>query len=355
MKLEKIDVKNFSEYKNHEVVYHFLDKEVNLEGFIGIHSTIKGPATGGTRWWYYQDKKDAIRDALDLSFAMTNKCVMSNLNFGGGKAVILKKGNKNEKLLAAYAKIIDSLGGKYTTGPDVGIDEEDTVCMSKYSKFILGHKPVKGKRYSTSDMAARGVYISIKSAIKMLMEKNDLNGISVAIKGLGKVGGELARLLLADGCDVIGSEIDKVRLDYIKKNFPKIKIVSPDEINSLPVMVYSPCAVGHEFNELNMKNIKAKFIIGGANNQLTSDKVGDYFHLSDIFYAPDYVVNAGGLINITDELEPDGYSADRVLSRVDNIGKTLSDIIIKSNKDNMPTYKVADILANEKLKYAYAK
>ncbi len=355
MKLEKIDVKNFAEYKNHEVVYHFIDPTVKLEGYIGIHNTTRGPATGGTRWWYYQDKNDAIRDVLDLSQAMTNKCLMADLNFGGGKAVILKQGEKTPALLTAYAQVIDSLAGIFTTGPDVGIDEEDTLFMSKFSKYILGHKPVQGERYSTSDMAARGVYVAIKSTIKKVTGQTNLNNISVAIKGLGKVGGELARLLLADGSEVYGSEIDQPRLDYIVANLPGIKIVAPDKISTLPVTIYSPCAVGHEFNEENIKNITAQYIIGGANNQLTSDKVGDYFHNQGILYAPDYVVNAGGLINITDELAEDGYSADRVLTRVNNIGQTLVAIIDRSKRDNLPTYKVADLLATDKLNFSYAQ
>lgn len=348
MLVEKIKTSNITEFKDHEQVYHFKDDSVNLEGYVGIHSTFLGPATGGTRFWSYNDPLDALKDALQLSEAMSYKCAMSGVKFGGGKAVILAKGKKNKNLLKSYAEFIDTLQGIFTTGPDVGIDEVDTEYMSNFSPFILGHKATQHERLGTSEMAARGVYISIQKIIQVF-GNNDLKGIKVAVKGLGKVGGELVRLLIDSGAIVYGSDIDIARCKYIANLYPQLKIVDSAEIASLAVDIYSPCAIGHEFTEQNVRNVKANFIIGAANNQLTTTKVGDYFYEHDKLYAPDYIVNAGGLINITDELDEGGYTPERVLKRIDFIGDTLLNVINISKINQVATYKVADELARKKI------
>ena len=339
------DITKLPEFDNHELVSCIQDEESSLKGFVAIHNTNLGPATGGTRMYEYPLFIDAVRDALALSRAMTYKCALAGLKFGGGKAVIIGNPKKKTKqLLRAYGQKINYFGGMFTTGTDSGISDKDATVMARESKYILGQKNGVEKK-STSDMAALGTYIAIRICAKELFGTPDLNGKTIAIKGLGKLGGELARLLIKDGAYVTAADINKDVVMRMKKMHPDIRFVSHTEIHKQLCDIYAPCAMGNDITLQSLGKIKTKAIAGGANNQLSSDEVGYKLHAMGILYAPDYVVNAGGLINIVDELENDGYQVARVLSRIEHIQDTLARIFATSKKKNISTHLIADQMA----------
>ena len=210
--IKQVDAKNHPAYDKHEKVFYFEDKSAKLRGYIAWHNTKLGPATGGTRFYPYRNNTDALGDALRLSRAMSYKCAISKLPFGGGKAVIIGNTSiKNKKILEAYARVIDSFSGKYTTGTDVGITDDDVSIMSKVTPYILKGN---GGNYTTSQMAAYGVYVAIKKAVKLLLDTKKNKDVRVSVKGLGKLGGELVRLLVVDGMQVTIADINN---DYVKK------------------------------------------------------------------------------------------------------------------------------------------
>jgi len=342
------DIKNLPEFDNHEQIIRLKDKSSGLNGFIAIHNTNLGPATGGTRRWIYQSEEEAIKDVLNLSRAMTYKCALAGVKFGGGKGVIIANPKElNNELFKAYARQVDKLDGKFTTGPDIGISEAETKIMAAETSYVLGHKNDASKRHSTSDMAALGVFYSMKKAAEIILKRTNMAGLQVAVKGLGKLGGELVRLLVNEGVEVVAADIDAAKVDNIKKDLADITIVPSHLIHTYPVDVYSPCAVGGDLNEYNIKEIKARLIVGGANNQLQTPEVGTKLYKREIFYAPDYAVSAGGLINIIDELEDGGYNPQRVMERVEKIPQTLAKVIELSQKNDTPTNLIADTMAQE--------
>ncbi len=342
------EIKQFSEYDNHEKVVFFVDKTVGLRGYIAIHNTNLGPATGGTRIWHYKTDEEAVKDVLNLSKAMTYKCALAGVKFGGGKAVIIsEQKNKNSELLKAYVQEVDKLQGEFTTGPDIGINESDTKIMSQQSKYILGHSTDGGKRFSTSDMAALGVFYGIQGVVKELKGVEKLDGIKVAIKGVGKLGGELLRLLIENNANVIVADINKDVENRIKGIYPNIEFVDYKKIHTYPVDIYSPCALGDEFNHTSIKELKTRIIVGGANNQLSSEMIGEELYNKGIFFAPDFIVNAGGLINIVDQFEGGGYQKERVLARIENIKVILKKVAERSKLEKLSPNFIAKKIAED--------
>ena len=335
-------------YDQHEKVFYFEEKKVGLKGFIAWHNTKQGPATGGTRLFSYKNKSEALIDVLKLSRAMTYKCAISGVPFGGGKAVIMaNQKQKNKPFLKAYANIINSFSGKYTTGTDVGISDEDTKFMSSITPFIL--KGTKGNT-TTSLMAARGVYEGIIAAYKKVLPNKKLNEMRIAIKGMGKIGAELVRLLSIHKPKIFISDINKKAVSKIKNKFPNIEIIDWQKIHKTKVDVYSPCAMGGEFTEKTIKELDCKIIAGGANNQFKNEKDILKLKKKNIIYVPDYVINAGGLIQIVDELHKKGYNRNRVLKNVKNICFTTSKIIQMSKKTGQSTIEIAEKIAHEKIR-----
>lgn len=345
--IKEINAKKYPSYAGHEKVFYFEDKSVKLKGFVAWHNTKFGPATGGTRLYPYTSKNKAIDDVLRLSEAMTYKCVMAGVPFGGGKNVIIGDVNlKNKKFLSAYARVIDSFKGKCTTGTDVGISDEDTNYMSTITPYILKGD---GGKATTSNMASYGIYIGIKKSLNLLMPGKKNKGLHVAIKGVGKIGKELTRLLLKDGFNITVADKDKSKVNQIKKLYPSIKITDYRNIHKVKTDVYSPCAMGGEFNSKVIKELNCFIIAGGANNQLANDGIAQQIQDRGIWYIPDYVINAGGLIQIVDELDKLGYNKKRVNQRIMNIGKNISQIIKIAKKNKQNTLKVTKEIINNKL------
>lgn len=343
-----LEIEKLPEFDNHKSVTFFHDKPSGLKAFVVIHNDNLGAAIGGTRMWAYATTIEGLQDALNLSRAMTYKCAMAGVRFGGGKGVIIGNPSteKTTNLLTAYAaKVKDYFGPRFRTGTDVGLTDDDVKMMSAANPFLVG--VMEGDKLSTSHMATLGVFYSIKGCFEEANGGDGLSGKRFAIKGLGKTGMELLRLLTEEGAEVVAAEIDTDKVKYAKKHFPKVKIVKPEVIHKQKVDMYCPCALGGDLNKKTIKELDCKFVVGTANNQLSDNEIGDKLWKMGIIYAPDYVANGGGLINVADELEPDGYRKERVLARVRAIKETIQRIISRSKKSNQTTHRIADRMAEE--------
>lgn len=320
------DLERFSEYDNHELVCEIEDEDSKLRAYIAIHNTNLGPATGGTRFFSYKSKDEAIRDSLMLSKAMTYKCALAGVPYGGGKGVIIgdPKEIKTGELLKVYAGAVNELNGKFTTGEDMGLTEDDIMVLSNESKYINGRGSQLGA------FAALGVLKAIEAAIGEIKER------TFAIKGLGKVGFALCKLIYERGGKIIGADIDEKALKRAK-NY--IKIVDPLEIHKQKVDVYCPCALGNEFNERTIDELGCNIICGAANNQLASSSIGEDLHKKGITYIPDYVANAGGLIKAVLK-----SGVEKKIDEIKNITKKILDLARENNESTSGT---ADKLAKK--------
>ena len=335
--------KDFKEFDNHESVISFFDEDAGLRGFIAIHSKALGPATGGTRYWHYGGEEEAIKDVLNLSRAMTYKCALARVPFGGGKAVIMANDRVDRsELMRAFARVVNSLDGQFSTGEDVGIGDADIEAMAEVSPHINGLPESSG---DSSSMAALGVLYAIKAALGSIFGSEDLAGRKVAVKGLGKVGMELCGLLYREGCGLSVADIDDSRLMSARERFPKVNLFSSAEIHKLNVDIYSPCAMGGDFTERTIGELGCRIICGAANNQLAETSLGASLHGKNIYYIPDYIANAGGLIDVVDVLCNGSYDSGRVKKKVLGIKNTVSQILNLSRRADRSTSEIADKLA----------
>jgi leucine dehydrogenase len=331
----------FAEFDGHEAVVSLFDETTGLRGFIGIHSTMRGPATGGTRYAVYETEADALRDALRLSRAMTYKCALAGVSYGGGKAVIIRtKEQKSKALLRAYAERINLLGGRFYTGQDVGITKADVAVMQSVSPFI-GTKAGDLGRW-----AALGVFHAMKASVKEVFGTASLQGRTVAVKGLGKLGFPLCEFIVKEGGKLIITDIDPATQKKAKNIFSDAAMLSrPNEIHGERVDIYSPCALGGEFNEKTIGQLRCAIVCGGANNQLGSARDGVRLHEKGIVYVPDYLANAGGLISVMDERNRGGYNPLRVDRAVKRIGVTAQKVIRRARREKKSTSELADHMA----------
>lgn len=338
-----IHIDKLEEFDGHKTVAYMFDKGVGLKAIIAIHrGNNTHPAFGATRYVKYEDETEALKDVLRLSRTMSFKSVLAGLPYGGAKGVILKNGRINggrKEFFKAYAKCVDYLGGKFVTGCDVGVTNDDVKTMRKYSKHIVGVEadPVR--------FTALGVKYAIESCLKDLYGDASLAKRTFAFQGVGKTGGELLSLIYPEALEVIIADIDVDRLKEIKKAFPRVKIVDSDEIHKQDVDVFSPCAMYHTINSKTVRELKCKIVAGCANNQLESPIIGDILYKRDILYAPDYVINAGGLICVVDEYEYGNHRIKRAMARVEIIKDNMKKLIRESKLRNKPTNVVADEMA----------
>jgi leucine dehydrogenase len=341
-----IDITKHPEYDNHELVSFFFDKKTGLRGIIAIHSTVLGPAVGGTRYFHYDSSEEALEDVLRLSRGMTYKCAVSKVPFGGGKAVIIAdpKKKKTKEYLKSYAGQVNRLNGLFYTGEDVGMSVNDVNILAKESPFIIGTPEKAG---DPSPWAALGVFYAIEESIEMLDKKKSLAGYTVAIKGLGKVGMELARLLHEQGVSLIGSDIDTHCTKEFLRRFPESKIVPTSKIHEQKVDVYAPCALGKEFNKKTIGELNCRVVCGAANNQLAHFKDGLLLNKRNILYIPDYLANAGGLINVIADLDKKKYNKETIRQNVHKIKATVREIIKLSRKNKQPTNAITDLVAEK--------
>ncbi len=340
---------NLRAYDDHEQVVFCSDSESGLKAIIAIHSTALGPATGGCRMWEYNSDEGALIDALRLSRGMTYKNAMAGLNMGGGKSVII--GNprtmKSEELFRAFGRFVDNLKGRYVTAEDVGINPDDMAMVHKETNHVLG---LEGKSGDPSPVTAYGVYIGMKAAVKHRLGRESLEGIKVAVQGLGHVGQYLCEHLAKEGAQLLVTDINKESIDKVVSNYGAIAI-DKDEIYQQDVDVYAPCALGATINDVTIPKLKATIVAGAANNQLAEDRHGDELKKRGILYTPDYIINAGGIINVSFE---ENYNREAALRKVDEIYNTLEEVFATADKENKTTNVVADELARKRVAAAKA-
>jgi|TARA_R110002096_G_scaffold428927_1_gene641217 leucine dehydrogenase len=336
-----------NQFRGHEQLAYFNDKESGLKAFIAVHDTSLGPATGGCRMWPYDNEMDAMNDALRLARGMSYKNAMAGLPLGGGKGVIIanSKTDKSDALFKAFGRCVDSLGGKYITAEDVGMTEADMMTIATETDYVAGLPHGDHASGDPSPFTAKGIYNGIKAAVKYKLGKDSLEGLTIAVQGVGHVGMYLCELLHKDGVKLIVSDIVQEHLDEAVQRFGAT-VVSPDEILKVKADVVSPCALGAVLNDETITHLNTSIIAGGANNQLANDSHGVRLMDRGILFAPDYVINAGGIINVSGETTGD-YDVDWVNKKVDNIYNTLIHIFERAEKEERPTNVVADEMAEE--------
>ncbi len=332
----------------HEEVVYCHNKDAGLKAIIAIHNTVLGPALGGTRMWPYATEQDALNDVLRLSRGMTYKAAVSGLNLGGGKAVIIGDPgqDKSEALFRAFGRFVNSLGGRYITAEDVGIDVNDMEHVFRETEFVTGVHQVHGGSGDPSPFTAYGTLQGLMAALQFKHDNEDVGNYSYAVQGVGHVGMEFVKLLRERGAKVWVTDMNKAAVQRAVDEYG-CEAVGLDEIYDVPADVYSPTALGGTINENTIDRIKAKIICGAANNQLATDAIGDELQKRGVLYAPDYAVNAGGLMNVS--LEIDGYNRERAMRMMRTIYYNLGRIFEISARDNIPTYKAADHMAEERI------
>ena len=336
------------DFDAHEGVHFFDDAETGMRAIIAVHSTALGPAAGGCRYWEYADDAAAIIDALRLSRGMSYKNAMAGLPMGGGKAVLLKRPGveKTDALLERLGVAINTLGGRYVTAEDVGMTDHDMTVIARRTKFVSG-LPVEGGKAggNPGPSTAEGVFVGMRAAVRHKLGREGFEGVHVAIQGLGSVGYALARKLAAAGARLTVADIDAARGNLAAGEL-RAKVVGIDEIMRVEADVLAPCALGAVFDERSIAALAVKVVAGAANNQLATEADGERLHARGILYAPDYVINAGGIINVVAEYLGDG-DADAVSERIQRIEGRLADIFARSDATGVPTDRVADAMARE--------
>ncbi len=336
----------YPDFDDHEGVHLFRDAASGLTAVIALHSTHLGPGAGGTRFWHYADPADAITDALRLSRGMSFKNAMAGLPMGGGKGVILADSlrTKTPEMLAAFGRAVDSLGGRYVTAEDVGMSDADMVAIAKSTRHVSGLPVAAGSAGGDpGPTTAKGVYLGVRAAIGRGLGKADAKGVHVAIQGVGSVGGGLARLLAADGAKLTLSDVDGRRAKALADELGAVAVPA-HEVMTIEADVLSPCALGAILDERSIAGLRTGIVAGGANNQLATPADADRIHDRGILYAPDYVINAGGIINVALEYLGQGDRAE-VEARVAKIPERLESIWSESAKSGVPAAVVADRMA----------
>jgi len=325
-----------------------------LLGFIAIHRGNKEhPAFGATRIETYVDNNAAFQDVLNLSLLMSHKAALANIPYGGGKGVLfdgphMKTKEGRRHALAVYANHVNMLGGKFVTGSDVGVSQEDVDYMRLHSPHIVGVKEDPTKR------TAEGLLGSIQVVAEELFNTPDLSNLTFAIQGVGKVGSSVLELLYPSVKKIIITDIDEAKVETIKAHYPNIAVCPPSDILAQEVTILIPCALGGVFNETTIPTIRARAIVGSANNQLASNDAGDLLNERDILYAPDYIVNAGGLISVVHEFEKDENKAN-LDKKIDAIKQELRNVLNESRAKNIPTHTVANHIAQQKIDDLFAE
>ena len=333
------------DFDNHEQVVFCSDEASGLKAIIAVHNSKLGPAVGGCRMWDYASDEEALVDALRLSKGMTYKNAMAGLNMGGGKSVIIgdAKKIKSTALFEAFGEALNALNGRYLSAEDVNITTDDIAIANTVTPFVTG---TINKSGDPGPFTALGTYLGIKAAVKYKFNRDDLTGLKVAVQGLGSVGYGLCEHLYKAGAKLFVSDINQTALDKAATEL-NATIVGLDEIIDQEVDVYAPCALGASINDDSIMRLKASIIAGCANNQLAEPRHDQVLIDNNILYAPDYVINAGGIINISFE---EDYSKEKSIKKVEEIYQTLLTIFAKATEENKPTGYIADVMAREIIK-----
>ncbi|EQC48251.1 leucine dehydrogenase [Bacteriovorax sp. BSW11_IV] len=337
-------------YKDgHEEVIFFSDPSCKLKAIVAIHNTTLGPALGGTRIWNYASEEEAIDDVLRLSKGMTYKNAVSGLNLGGGKAVIIgdPKEIKSEALFRSYGRFLESLNGRYITAEDVNTSVEDIEHIFTETGNVVGIAEIHGGSGNPSPYTARGVFRGIEAACTKVFGNRSTKGKVVALQGAGSVGRHLGEMLYNDGAQVIVCDISEKNIELFLQKVPNAKVVGVNEIYDVECDIYAPCALGATVNDDTINRLKCKIVAGAANNQLKEPKHGDILREKGILYAPDYLINAGGVMNVSIEFE--GWSNDKAIRMVDTIYDTTLEIFKISDEQNIGVHRATDLLAEKRI------
>ena len=338
------------ENNDHEEVLFAFDRITGLRAIIAVHDTTLGPALGGTRMWPYETEAEALNDVLRLSRGMTYKSALAGLDLGGGKAVIIgdARTQKTEAMFRRFGRFVDSLNGRYITAEDVGMSTADMVNIRKETRHVAGLPIEVGGSGDPSPVTAYGVFCGMRAAAKTAFGKDSLSGRKVAIQGGGNVGRHLAGYLVKDGAIVFITDIHEDKLAAIKAEHPAVNLVKPDAIYGLDVDIYSPCALGATVNDETLAKLKCSVIAGAANNQLADEKKhGVAVMEKGMLYAPDFLINAGGIINCAWERK--GYDRNAAMKQTENIYATTLEIFKRSKAENIPTYLAANQAAERRV------
>ena len=335
-------------HDEHEQVAFWSDKVAGLRSIIAIHDTTLGPAIGGVRMHPYKSEEDALRDVLLLSKNMTYKSAAAGINLGGGQGVIIGDPvkDKNELILRSFGRFVESLNGRYITAEDVGTTVEDMEIVRYETQFVTGLSRAVGGGGDPGPVTAIGLVHGLMACVEKVFNKESLEGFSVAIQGLGSVGYHLAQELFDRKCRLLVADVDQAKVKLAEEKFGAVR-VSPDLIYDVEADIFSPNAMGGVINDQTIERLKVKIVAGAANNQLEEDRYGDMLYRKKILYAPDFVIGAGGLINVVNELE--GYSQERAIKQASGIFEILSRVLERSEKENIPPHEAATLLAEERI------
>ena len=336
--------------QGHEQLMFCSEPAVGYKGIIAIHDTTLGPALGGTRFWNYASEEEAVVDALRLAKGMTYKAAVAGLNLGGGKSVIIGDPSvtRREMIFRTHGRFVDSLKGRYITAEDVGTSVEDMDFVQMETNHVAG---VAGRSGDPSPVTAFGVYVGIKACAKEKFGSDSLKGVRIAVQGTGHVGHHLCQFLTEEGAQLVVTDIDERRAQSVARELGA-QTVAPDAIYAVDAPIFAPCALGAIVDDKTLPQFKFQVIAGAANNQLAEARHGDALQERNILYAPDYVINAGGLINVYGELN--GWSSDRSKRKAGEIYETLLDLFDLSKKEGLPTYEAADRLAERRIEQVAA-
>ncbi len=346
-------------FEGHEGVHSFYDEKTGLKTIIAVHSTARGPAAGGCRMWPYASADAALDDALRLSRAMSYKNAMADLDLGGGKAVIIgdSRTMKTPALFEAFGRAVDTLGGSYWTAEDVGVSPADLMNARKQTRFVAGLEGHAAASGDPSSVTAEGVFRGVRLAVRRALNR-DLDGVTVAIQGVGHVGAYLAEKLHAAGAKLIITDVNEAALAQIAAR-TGAQIVAPGAIFDVEADVFAPCAMGGAINAATLPKLKAKVIAGGANNQLADLEIGRQVFERGMLYAPDYVINGGGIINVAGEIRAleQGVAFDPawVGAKLDRLTATLEEVLDRAVAEARPTHEVANEMAKARIDQAVAQ
>ena len=332
----------------HEELVFCHDKATGLRALIAIHSTVLGPALGGTRFKTYASETEAVTDALRLARGMTYKAAVAGLDLGGGKAVIIgdPKVVRSEALMRAYGRFVDGLGGRYITAEDVGTTQADMDLVRRETRWVTGIDPTNGGSGDPSPTTAFGVYSAMLAVAEHAFGSHSIEGLRVTVSGVGKVGASLVQHLVTNGAKVTIADVNTGAVEHLHRSLG-VEFADPNEIHRVPADIFSPCALGAILTSQSIVELGARAICGAANNQLATPEIGDELNALGIVYAPDFVVNAGGIIHVADELR--GFNASRVISKVREIGDTTARVLKLAAEHGICSAVAADRLAEERI------
>lgn len=343
-----LDILKYMTEYGHEQLVACSEPSVGLKGFIVVHDTTLGPGAGGVRIWPYQSEDEAILDVLRLSRAMTYKSAVAGLSLGGGKAVLIADPakDKTEAMMRAYGRYVETLGGRYITTTDVGSTTQDLEYIALETKHVAGLPTSAGGSGDTSELTGLGLYRGMQACAKAVWGSDSLSDRMVAMQGFGKVAQHTAEHLLKEGATLVATDIQEGALDNARQL--GVKVVEPDEIYDVACDIFSPCALGGVLNSDTIPRLKCRIVAGGANNQLQAGEDGVELQRMAILYAPDYVINAGGIINVSCEVGAT-YSLERARAMTEGIYETVERVLRMSSMNDITTAQAAERLAEERL------